>query len=275
MATYRERQGLSAHIVQKATFLVRKAIMEIQLDTIYNMDCLEGMKNIQDGTIDLCLTDPPYWHKKSPGKPYSQRNQCKTDSAFSNSALYSYDGDMIKGMSDFDDKCIDNFLTVLEPKMKIMNIYVFCSETQVPYYAMWGENHGYMFSILVWEKPLSIINKNRFSQNLEYIVRIYDYGTALRRLGNNEFYNRVKKYTPISGANKLHPTEKPVSMIRELVLLNTDKDAIVLDPFVGCGTTAIACIKEQRHFICFELNKEYYEKAVKRINNEKSQLQLF
>ena len=252
-----------------------KRIMNIELDRIYNMDCLEGMKAIPDGSVDLCVTDPPYWHKKSPGKPYSQRRQCNTDSKFSNSELYNYEGDMIKGMSDFDDKCIDAFLKAVEPKMKIMNVYVFCSETQVPYYAMWAENNGYMFSILVWEKPLSIINKNRFSQNLEYIVRIYDYGTALNRLNDNELYNRVKRANPVNGTDKVHPTEKPVSIMREFILLNTQEGGTVLDAYMGSGTTAIACIKEKRHFIGFELNKDYFDKACKRIDNERRQLTLF
>ena len=239
------------------------------------MDCLEGMRQIPDGTIDLCVTDPPYWHKKSPGKPYSQRKQCNTNSAFSNSELYNYDCDMIKGMSDFDDKCIDAFLSALAPKMKIMNAYIFCSETQVPYYAIWAEHNGYMFSILVWEKPLSIINKNRFSQNLEYIVRIYDYGTALNRLEINDLYNRVRKAKPVEGSDKIHLTQKPVSIIQGFVLLSSQEGGTVLDAYMGSGTTAIACIKEKRHFVGFELNKEYYEKAVKRIEAEQSQLKLF
>ena len=247
----------------------------MEIDNIYNMDCLEGMKQIPDGTIDAVITDPPYWHKKSPGKPYSQRKQCQTDSAFSNSPLYNYEGDMIRGMSDFDGTHIDELMKAIEPKMKIMNAYIFCSETQVPYYAMWAENNGYMFSILVWEKPLSIINKNRFSQNLEYIVRIYDYGTALRRLTNNDLYNRVKKSEPVNGTDKIHPTEKPVSIVREFVLLNTDEGQTILDPFMGSGTTAIACIKERRHFIGFELSKEYFDKAVRRIKAEQAQLTLF
>jgi DNA modification methylase len=247
----------------------------MEIDKIYNMDCLEGMKMIPDGTIDTVITDPPYWHKKSPGKPYSQRRQCNTESKFSNSKLYNYEGDMIRGMSDFDGTHIDELMKAIEPKMKIMNAYIFCSETQVPYYAMWAENNGYMFSILVWEKPLSIINKNRFSQNLEYIVRIYDYGTALRRVSNNDFYNRVKKTSPVNGSEKIHPTQKPIALIRELLLLNTDEGDSVLDPFMGSATTAIACIKEKRHYIGFELNKEYFDKAVKRIKREQQQLSLF
>jgi hypothetical protein len=134
---------------------------------------------IDDNTLDLVITDPPYWHKKSPGKPYSERSTYETESKFANSDLYKADGFMMKNMSDFTDKDVELFLNLLKPKMKIMNAYIFCNDTLVPYYCMWAEKNKLLFSILVWEKPLSIINKNRFSQNIEYIVRIYDYGTAL------------------------------------------------------------------------------------------------
>ena len=64
-------------------------------------------------------------------------------------------------------------------------------------------------------------------------------------------------------------------MIRRLVLTSSRKDETVLDPFMGSGTTAIACIKERRHFIGFELSKEYFDKAVRRIKAEQAQLTLF
>ena len=245
------------------------------LDTIYNCDYRDGIKDIPDKYVDLCLTDCPYWFSKSPGKPYSERTQCNTKSAFSNSELFSCDGDMMKRMADFDNKCIDEFLTLLEPKMKIMNAYMFCSEKQVPYYCMWSEKHNYMFSILVWEKPLSIINKNRFSQNIEYIIRIYDYGTALNRLDINELYNRVKKVKPVNGSDKVHITQKPVALMQEFILLSSKEGDTILDPFMGSGSTAIACIREKRHFIGYELNSDYYAKACARIHNETMQLKIW
>lgn len=244
----------------------------LEIDSIYNQDCIVGIESIDDHSIDFVVTDPPYWHKKSPAKNPKQSN---TKSSFACSNLFHCDGYMVKNMSHFDGDKIDEFLYTLRPKMKIMNAYIFCSEAQVPYYAIWAERNGYMFSILVWEKPLSIINKNRFSQNLEYIVRIYDYGTALNRLPNNEFYNRVKKNAPVSGINKIHPTEKPVSLIEELILLNTNEGDIVLDPYIGSGTTAVACHLTNRHYIGFEINSQYYDKAVSRIKNEHRQLTLF
>lgn len=245
------------------------------MNEILNVDAFEELQNLPDRSIDLVVTDPPYWHKKSPGKPYSERKQCNTKSAFSNSQLYNYDCEMIKDMSDFDEKHINRFLDLLNPKMKIMNAYIFCSETQVPYYSIWAERNGYMFSILVWEKPLSIINKNRFSQNLEYIVRIYDYGTALNKLTNNEFYNRVKKYKPITGMAKEHITQKPVSIIGEFMKLSSKEGDTILDPFSGSGTTCIACIRENRNYIAYEISGKYFDIAVKRIKNELSQKKLF
>ena len=72
-----------------------------------------------------------------------------------------------------------------------------------------------------------------------------------------------------------HPTQKPVDLLRYLVLTYTNEGDTVLDNCMGSGTTAIACIKERRHFIGFELNKEYFDKACKRIDNERRQLTLF
>lgn len=237
----------------------------LELNKIYNMDCLEGIRMIDDKSIDLVVTDPPYWHHKSPGKPYSERPQYNSVSKFAMSDLYRYDSNMIGGMSDFDDSCICNLLDALKPKLKIFNAYFFCSESQVPYYCLWADRNALMFSILVWEKPLSIINKNRFSQNLEYIVRIYDYGTALNRIDDNRCYNRVLHEDVISGRNKIHPTEKPLGVMKRFIELSSKDGNVVLDPFIGSGTTAVACIEMNRNFIGIEFDGEYYKIAEKRI----------
>jgi DNA modification methylase len=122
---------------------------------------------------------------------------------------------------------------------------------------------------------LSIINKTRFSQNLEYIVRIYYYGTALNRLDENDFYNRVKKTSPVLGTDKIHLTQKPVSLMQQFVELSSKEGDIVLDPYMGSGTTAIACHRTHRHFIGFEINSEFFQKAERRIKAEQAQMSLF
>ena len=73
----------------------------------------------------------------------------------------------------------------------------------------------------------------------------------------------------------MHPTQKPVALIQYLIRTYSNEGDTILDNCMGSGTTAIACIKEKRNFIGFELNKEYYDKACKRIKLEQAQLTLF
>ena len=76
--------------------------------------------------------------------------------------------------------------------------------------------------------------------------------------------------------NKIfHPTQKPVDLLRYLIRTYSNEGDTILDNCMGSGTTAVACIREKRHFIGFELNKEYFDKACKRIDAERRQLTLF
>jgi site-specific DNA-methyltransferase (adenine-specific)/modification methylase len=75
--------------------------------------------------------------------------------------------------------------------------------------------------------------------------------------------------------NTFHPTQKPVALIQYLIRTYSNEGDTILDNCMGSGTTAIACIREKRNFIGFELNKEYYEKACKRIQLEMAQPSLF
>jgi len=77
------------------------------------------------------------------------------------------------------------------------------------------------------------------------------------------------------GKSKIHPTQKPTDLFRRFILASTNEGDVILDPFMGSGTTAVACIKEKRHYIGFELNKEYYDRAIERIRIEQSQPAIF
>ena len=72
----------------------------------------------------------------------------------------------------------------------------------------------------------------------------------------------------------LHPTQKPVELLRYLIRTYTNEGETVLDNCMGSGTTAVAAVKENRHYIGFELSKEYFDKACERIKNEQMQLKL-
>ena len=247
----------------------------MELNKIYHGDCFKLLSGIPDKSIDLIVTDPPYLHtkghyyNKKTGKLYKDGH-----TKYAQSELFSNKGYTMSTMSQFNEEKINDSLKEFVRVLRKPNMYIFCNETQVPLYCNWATDNNLMFSILVWEKPLSIINKNRFSQNIEFIIRIYDYGTALNKLdGYNDFYNRVKHTSPVY--KKSHPTQKPIDLVSQFILLNTDIGDVVLDPFSGSGTTAVACHRTKRKYICFEINKEFYDLSVKRINDENSQLKLF
>ena len=257
----------------------------MEIDNIYNMDCLEGMKQIPDGTIDAVICDLPYgvlngeseggsWDTIIPFEPLwaEYRRVCKPTAAI---VLFA------QGMFTAD-------LMHSNPKM-------------------WRYN-------LIWKKgdrASGFLNANRMPlRNHEDIVVFYDklptYNPQMRTgfpnhtrghgggklkngcYGKFDPWARSEVITtekfPLSiidiakehDVNKqFHPTQKPVDLLRYLVLTYTNEGDTVLDNCMGSGTTAIACIKERRHFIGFELSKEYFDKAVRRIKAEQAQLTLF
>lgn len=248
----------------------------LEPNNIYLGDCFELIKDVPDRSIDLVVTDPPYLHtkgrgiNKKTGKAYADGH-----SAFAKSDLFSTKGFMMSEMSQFGDEEIDKILTEFVRVLKKPNMYIFCNETQVPRYAIWAENNGLMFSILVWEKPLSIINRNRFSQNVEFIVRIYDYGTALNRIEFNTIYNRVRKVPLVPPTEKVHPTQKPLSLVESYIMLSSQPNDIILDAFAGSGTTCVAAIKQGRRYIGMEKSPKYHKIACERVRIVKSQPTIF
>lgn len=232
----------------------------IELNKIYNMDCLDGIKDIEDNSIDLVLTDPPYLFDNS-NWDVSDVNGAK--SLIAHNRLYSTTGVLRDELGHFAEEEICCLFDALIPKMKKVNMFFFCSEEQVPIYGMEARKRSLHYNILVWEKPLSIINKNRFSMNTEYLVRVYDFGTGLNRLDTNDHYNKVLHDARVT--DKIHPTQKPVSIFRKMIKLTTQPGDVVLDPFIGSSTTAEAAVIEKRKFIGFEKNEEYYKGANARL----------
>lgn len=244
----------------------------IELDNIYNLDCFDGIAQIDDGSVSLMVTDPPYlfdngrWHTS---KVMGEK------SILGKGSIFDTESEIYTDMSKFGIEDIVKFLDMVLPKFKIPNMYICCSDTQVPIYGMWARDNGLHFQILAWEKPLSIINKNRFSTNVEFVCRIYDFGTALNKVVNNEYYNKIIHTPTINGKDKIHQTQKPVDMFARFVLLSSNEGDICIDPFSGSGTLAVACQMTNRHFVCFEKNEKFFKASQDRLTGISSQLTLF
>ena len=240
----------------------------MKTNIVINDDCLNFMKSLPDKCIDLVVTDPPYLHNKGGGKTHGTEGKSK----IANSAMFNFDSPMMKDLSSFGNTDVCIMLTEFKRLMLKMNCYIFSNDTLLPFYLNWANENKKKFTILTWEKPLSILNRNRFSQNLEYIVRIYDNGTALNKLNidmfpeKKDYYSKNRRMLPPKGKKKHHPTEKPIEYIKGLIELSSNENDIVFDPFAGSGTTAISCINMNRKYVLIEKEKEYFDIINKRIS---------
>lgn len=227
----------------------------MELNKIYHGDAYELIKEIPDKSIDLIYTDIPYLNPQKGGgfndRPFNEE---------------------IAGLGDgINYEILKEFKRVL----KIVNIYIWCSKDQImPILNFFN----LPFVILVWGKKNAIPRcNNNYLSNMEYCLYIYENGRYV------DFkYDRASRFyisnVNIDDKNEFaHPTIKKLQMVTNHILNSCPPGGVVLDAFIGSGTTAVACINTGRNFIGFEINEKYYKIACDRINgiNANGQLSLF
>ena len=221
----------------------------LEINKIYNMDCMEGIKLLDDKSIDLVIIDPPY---------KLNLTRVKHTTTFNN-----YANDLLDLKDGFDLRVLD----LLVQKMKKINIYIYCSKRQVKELLDYFMNKDCNYEILTWHKmnPSPLINNN-YLPDTEYVVFAREKGVRL----NGSYHTKRKYY--ISGTNQTdkkkykHPTIKPLAFIENHIVNSSNEGDLILDCFAGSGTTLVGAINKNRNFIGFEINKEYYEIARARIN---------
>ena len=231
---------------------------------IYNEDCLEGMKRIQDKSVDFILTDIPYELSLFGGITHGDFADRKLAIKGKDSPYY-----FISQGIDYD-KTFSEFIRLL----KVVNCCIFCSNKQVGKIMTWWEEKGYVATLLVWDKPNPIpFGNNGYLQNLEFIIYVREKGATFNNL-EYQMKSKTFRYTPPLSKERIHETEKPVELLKHLLMIHSNENDVVLDPYAGSFSTAIACHDLKRNFIGFELDKGYYDKAQKRIREHQMQLRL-
>lgn len=223
--------------------------MLLEINRIYNMDCMEGMKLIPDNSIDLVVTDPPY----------------KTTSRGSSGGTGGILKDKLnmKGMV-FEHNSI-KFSEWLPEVYRVLkergHAYIMTNNKNLKDMLIEIENANFkIFKTLIWAKNSPITNMY-YMDSHEYIIFCRK-GKAKRI--NNCGTKSVLNIDNVK--NKQHPTEKPIDLMKIFIENSSQENEIVLDPFMGVGSTAMACINTNRNYIGFELDKKYYEIAKNRIN---------
>ena len=241
--------------------------------SLFNEDVLSGMARVADRSVDLVIADPPYGLKKD----------------------YGNDSDMLSGPAyvEFSRNWIDAVLPKLKPDA---SLYVFLSWQNAPEVFSLIKTRMLMINEIIWDRRVPSMggstrkfssvhdNIGLFANSKDYhfdvdAVRVpYDAKTKKARsrsifvgkkwleIGYNPkdlwSVSRLHRQDP---EREDHPTQKPLEVVERMVLASSQPDDLVLDPFMGSGTTAEAALRHGRHFTGFELNPDYFSVVENRV----------
>lgn len=224
-------------------------------NNIYNVDCYQAIKELPDKSIDLVYIDIPYIIESGGASESALSQRAKRLRNVELEAIrYGID------YSIFDELC---------RVMKHIYIYVWCSKEQiVDIMNYFVKEKGCRMNILVWCKtnPTPLTN-DTWLPDIEYCLVFKGKGAPRY----NEGYEIKSKWymSPINKPDKdlyNHPTIKPIELVKKHLLHSTQEDDVVLDCFLGSGTTAVACKELGRKYIGFEIDENYFRIAQDRLN---------
>lgn len=221
---------------------------------IFNDNCLKILPLIEDNSIDLILTDPPYEISK-----YSTGNIKLPNRKALNNDIADWD----KNFSP--EHYVEELTRVLKPKG---NMFIFTS------YNMIGKWHELLdskfdtFQYFIWHKinPPPKIYKNGFLNSCEMVVCVWNKGHKWNFSNQREMHNFFESPICMGKERLKHPTQKPLKLIKHLIEIGSDENDLVLDPFAGVATTYVASRQLNRKPISIEIDKNYYTMSIDRIN---------
>ena len=240
-----------------------------------NKDCLEYIKSLDDNSVDLVLTDPPYFIGFDGGKGWD--SSWKTES------------DYLDWCRKWTTECVrvlkPNRMLVVWGTLKTDTFLKYKLDILNSYENMFGQNE------IIWSYNWGGRTKSNFARKHEYAWCYSKGETFLSNDGDIRIERKVKKnlrtgkdhtkgtiptsiweknnHTTSKDFIGWHPTTKNLDVLDRIVKAYTNENDTVLDIFMGSGSTAISCIRTNRKYIGCELDKEYYDKILDRINNQK------
>jgi len=245
----------------------------IEFNKIYNMDCIEGMKLIPDNTIDLVITDPPFAIDFKAKRNNYHRTQSRV--------LEGYNEIQKEEYYNFTFKWMKEIYRILKESG---SMYVFSGWNNLKDILIAIDELGFItVNHIIWKYQFGVVTKRKF------ITSHYHCLYVCKNDEKRKFfpYSRFGKEKNDKDGSKLHykdkedvwiikreywtgdqktPTKLPAELIKKILLYSSEENDVVLDPFLGSGQVAIVSKMLNRRYIGFEIVKEYYEFAKKRLD---------
>lgn len=218
----------------------------MEVNKIIQGDCLEILKTLPDKSVDLVLTDIPYGevNRNSNGL----RNLDKGDADEVNFSLDELMGELLRVTSG--------------------SLYIFCGTGQLSDIHKKLVQNDLSTRLVIWEKtnPSPMNGEHIWLSGIEFAV----FGKKSGATFNEFCKNSVLRFPSKSSTE--HPTEKPLDLFRKLITASSKESDLILDPFLGSGTTAVAAKMEGRNYIGIEISEKYCEIARQRVASAPSPL---
>ena len=234
-------------------------------DKIFCEDCMEVMQSLPNESIDLICTDPPY--------KLTSRGSSGTMSGYWTNKL-TMQGKIFNNNNIDIAQYLPEFYRILKANA---HCYIMCNNLNLPhFFDVIGKSDFNFVKLLVWDKQSKICGRYYMGQ-VEHIFML--------RKGKDKPINDCSRSDLLSfsnfnrekdkDGNNLHDSIKPIPLMQCMIENSTQDGELVLDPFIGSGTTALACMRSKRHYIGCEIDPQYYKVALKRIDMEMRTLTLF
>ena len=223
-----------------------------------NQSCFEYIKNIKDNSIDLILIDPPY--------------EISRDTNFASGEKTGKNTDRFRVSMDFGewDKNFDGLELIIKEGYRVLRP----GGTFICFYDLWKietlkkyfDNNNYkQVRFIEWLKT----NPVPLNSKINYLTNSREVAISAIKISkptfNSQYDNGLYNYPICHDKGRFHPTQKPLELIEDLIKKHSNEGDIVLDCFAGSCTTGVAALKLKRNFMGCELDKEYFDKSMKRL----------
>jgi len=224
-------------------------------DQIIHDDSINHMSTMDDESIDLVVTDPPYLMDYKTGRRKNKSHDFCT----------AIDGDS-------DPQLITDYIKECHRILKDNTaMYMFCNANKIDFFKSEIEENGFIIkNIIVWDKGTHSAGDlaHAFGKRHEFIILANKGSSKIRGARLQDIWN----FPRVAGNNQLHQNQKPVKLIEQCIIKHSDPGDLIFDGFVGSGTTAMAALNQNRHYYCIEKEIKYFNIAMNRLQQGSSSL---
>jgi len=227
-------------------------------EELIHADCLKHMITMEDESIDLIVTDPPYLMDYKTGRRNNKADKYDVDQS---SVKHKF-STVIDGDNDPDliSKYIEECYRIMKPDTAM---YMFCNSNKVAFFVNELEKLFTVRNIIVWVKNNHTAGDlvHAFGKKHEFIILVNKGNAPIQ----GKRIQDVWEFAKVVGASQLHQNQKPLDLIKQCIEKHSKQGDVVFDGFGGSGTTAVAARDLNRQYVCIEKDDEYYNVAVERL----------